>query len=112
MRGKTTYTWIRNILVHVAAAGTAILLLYSFVSAEDDSFERGLSSYMKRDYSSAVAYFKEHVARMPDAEAYYFLGYASYELGQTKDAAGYFREAYLIDPNFTPMVRNYGKPRR
>jgi len=112
MSGKTTFTWIRNILVHAATAGMAILLLSSFVLAQDDSFQKGLSAYMKGDYSSAVTYFKEHVARVPDAEAYYFLGYASYELGLTKDAEDYFREAYLIDPNFTPTATNYGKSSR
>jgi TolA-binding protein len=112
MHRKTTFTWIRNILVYAAAVSTALLMLYTFASAEDDGLTKGLSAYLKRDYRSAVAHFKEHVTRMPDAKAYYFLGYASYELKETKESAEYFREAYLIDPNFTPKVTSYGEKKR
>lgn len=90
----------------------SVMFSISVSNAQDDLYEKGLKAYFKKDYAAAVKYLKEYVAQMPDAEAYYLLGYASYELKRKEkqpkgrkdfwgddDSAGYFREAYLIDPN-------------
>ncbi len=83
--------------------------------AEGDLYEKGLSAYLKKDYRAAVKYLKEYVSIRRDARGYYLLGYASYELRRREGkAAGrrdfwgdreteeYFREAYRIDPDFSP----------
>ncbi len=95
----------------------AILFSASVVCAQEGAYEKGLQAYLKKDYSAAVKYLKEYVAAKPDAKGYYLLGYASYESkrrsgnkhgrkdfwGDT-ETAKYFREAYRIDPDFSPRT--------
>jgi tetratricopeptide (TPR) repeat protein len=93
--------------------------------AQDEVYAKGIRAYFKRDYATAVQYLKEYVARKPEAKAYYFLGYAQYELkrktGSPKgrkdfwadtESAKYFREAYLIDPEFSPKAVGFGKKKK
>jgi tetratricopeptide (TPR) repeat protein len=93
--------------------------------AQDEVYAKGIRAYFKRDYATAVQYLKEYVARKPEAKAYYFLGYAQYELkrktGSPKgrkdfwadtESAKYFREAYLIDPEFSPKTVGFGKKKK
>ncbi len=90
--------------------------------AEEGLYEKGLSAYFKKDYKTAVQYLKEYVAGNPDAKGYYLLGYANYELkrkggrsGGRRDfwgdteTAGYFKEAYRIDPDFSPRTAIFKK---
>ena len=112
MQRKPWVSLTGHFVVCVVATSMVLLVVCASVSAEDDLFKKGLAAYMKRDYRSAVALLKEYVATKPDAEAYYFLGYASYKLNQRKEAAEYFRESYLIDPNFTPKVTGHGKTKQ
>jgi hypothetical protein len=90
---------------------TVVILFTSVLHAQEELYEKGRRAYLKKDYRTAVKYFSEYVAGNPDPGAYYLLGYAKYELlrrsgslkgkkdfwGDTQ-TAGYFREAYLIDP--------------
>ena len=83
----------------VALVGS--LVLPSLLYAQADPYEKGLQAYLKRDYRNAARYLKEHVAKKPDAQAYYLLGYANYKLKNKEEAMEYFREAYLVDPQIT-----------
>jgi TolA-binding protein len=88
------------------------MLAAPLLYAQEDLYEKALHAYHKKDFKVTVQYLKEYVARKPDAGAYYLLGYANYKLNNRKEAAEYFREAYLIDPNFTPReidFKNRGK---
>ena len=101
-----------------------IVILFSavVVCAQEGSYEKGLQAYLKKDYGAAVKYLKEYVAAKPDAKGYYLLGYASYESkrrsghkqgrrdfwGDT-ETAKYFREAYRIDPDFSPRTAIFKK---
>jgi uncharacterized membrane protein YukC len=88
----------------------AVFFLVSALHAQDELFEKGRRAYLKKDYRTAVKYLREYVARTPDPQALYLLGYANYEVkrkgprrgkknfwGDT-ETAEYFKEAYLIDP--------------
>ena len=101
---------------------SAVILFVSVSYAQDDLFEKGRRAYLKRDYETAVRYLSEYVAGYPDSRAYYLLGYARYELlrktGSTKgrrnfwgdtQAARYFREAYLIDPDISARSAEFKK---
>lgn len=105
-------------LVILAFSGSAAF-------AQDEVYAKGIRAYFKKDYATAVKYLKEYVARKPEAKAYYFLGYAQYELKRrTKDPRGrkdfwadtesakYFREAYLIDPEFSPHTAGSGQKKK
>jgi len=101
---------------------SAVILFVSVNSAQEDLYEKGRRAYLNRDYNTAVKYLSAYVAGYPDSRAYYLLGYAQYELlrktGSSKgrknfwgdtQAAGYFREAYLIEPNISARSADFKK---
>lgn len=81
-----------------------IILLF-FVSsglAQQSAYDKALDAYSKKEFNTAIEYLKEYIAEKPEAQAYYLLGYANYKLKKFKEAADYFSEAYLLDPEFDP----------
>ncbi len=97
------------------------MFLAAVLHAEEGSYEKGLRAYLKKDYKTSVKYLKEYVAENRDAKGYYLLGYANYEVkrkgksGGRRDfwgdteTAGYFKEAYRIDPDFSPRTAIFRK---
>ncbi len=63
-------------------------------------YDEALAAYSHGGYGKAIKLLGEYVKKTPSAGAYYLLGYSNYKLGRYKEAAEYFSEAYLIDPNF------------
>ncbi|HAM53788.1 MAG TPA: hypothetical protein DCP92_24990 [Nitrospiraceae bacterium] len=86
----------------ILLVAVVLISLSSLLYAQTETYDKALRAYSKKDFKTAVKYLKEYVAQNPDADAYYLLGYANYKLKKRKEAIGYFKEAYLIDPNFTP----------
>ena len=71
--------------------------------------EQGLDHIRTKHLGDAVKALEEAVAIAPDAEAYYYLGYAYYLKGRTtgdnesrKKSIENFEKAYDLDPSFTP----------
>ncbi len=104
------------------AVFSAVIFFASVLHAQDELYEKGRRAYLKKDYKTAVKYLSEYVAKNPDADAYYLLGYAKYEvLRKTKpsrgkknfwgdtETAGYFKEAYLIDPGVSARTIDFRK---
>ncbi|MCX5717850.1 MAG: DUF5684 domain-containing protein, partial [Nitrospirae bacterium] len=60
-----------------------------------------LKYYNSKKYKEAVEVLEEHVKKNPNAVDYYLLGYALYKLGKFEEANEYFKEAYLLDPEFS-----------
>jgi hypothetical protein len=83
------------LLVLVAAAAGAA------IPNDDTDFRTGLKSYNSKNYKAAITYFKEYINKKPDPTAYYLIGYSLYKLGKFREADAYFREAYLIDPEYS-----------
>lgn len=85
-----------------------VLLVYTLfaaglVSAQTaPELDTALKHYYSGQYSKAVSVLKDYTSKRPDPYAYYLLGYSLYELNKFDEADDYFREAYLIDPGFTP----------
>jgi len=113
----------------IVLCGVMSLVIMAFsasaVFAQDEVYAKGLRAYFKKDYAAAVQYLKEYVAQKPEVKAYYFLGYAQYELKRgtggpmgrkdfwtDTEAAKYFREAYLIDPEFSPKAAGFVKKKK
>lgn len=109
--------------------GVVSLVIMAFSAsaafAQDDAYAKGVRAYFKKDYAAAENYLKEYVAKKPEAKAYYFLGYAQYELKRRTgspagrkdfwadtEAAKHFRDAYLIDPEFSPQAAGVGKKKK
>ncbi len=76
--------------------------------AAADHLEKGIAHLKAKQYDAAVAELEESASINPNAEAYYYLGYAYYMKGRTgdgenrKNAMENFEQAYEIDPSFTP----------
>ena len=70
--------------------------------------EKGITHLKEKTYDTAIKELEEAVAINPDAEAYYYLGYAYYEKGRKGDAESRkksiecFDKAYELNPGFTP----------
>lgn len=70
--------------------------------------EKGITHLKEKTYDAAIKELEEAVTINPDAEAYYYLGYAYYEKGRKGDAESRrksvecFDKAYELNPGFTP----------
>lgn len=70
--------------------------------------EQGMSYLKAKDFDAAINEFEKSAAINPEAEAYYYLGYAYYLKSRKSDGEGReksrenFEKAYEIDPNFSP----------
>ncbi|HEY6011474.1 MAG TPA: tetratricopeptide repeat protein, partial [Nitrospirota bacterium] len=77
--------------------------------AAEKHLDQGVGHLKTKNYDAAINDFEEAAAILPEAEAYYYLGYAYYMKGRTqndsdsrKKSMENFEKAYEIDPNFTP----------
>ena len=106
-----------NKLLVIAIAAVLLCIGVQFAGAEDDLFdtkaaseslEKGLVQLRTKHVEEAISALEESVAIAPEAEAYYYLGYAYYLKGRSGDsesrklAIESFEKAYDLDPGFTP----------
>lgn len=88
----------------VALVIALLVLLASVAGAaipDDKDFRTGLKAYNSKNYKAAVKNFKEYINKKPDPTAYYLIGYSLYKLGKFSEADDYFKDAYLIDPEYS-----------
>jgi tetratricopeptide (TPR) repeat protein len=70
--------------------------------------EQGISFLKANNFDAAIQEFDELTSVAPEAEAYYYLGYAYYMKSRKVDGDSRrlsmenFEKAYEIDPNFSP----------
>jgi TolA-binding protein len=94
-----------SIFTTVAIPGIlALLLIPSLLLAQDNSYDKAVNAYMKKDFKTAGKILREYVRKNPDPRAYYLLGYALYKQKSHAESAKYFQEAYVLDPNISPAV--------
>lgn len=90
--------------VFVFAMFFAVFVLSETVFANADTeHKEALQYYNSGKYKKAVVLFKEIEKNKPSASVYYRIGYALYELRKYNEANEYFKEAYLVDPTFSPV---------
>ncbi len=82
------------------------LLIPSLGFAQDSPLEKAYSLYYKGKKLEAIKVMKEHAESNPSPEAFYFLGYAYYELEQFKKASQYFNNAFSRKPFYSPMAKD------
>lgn len=106
----------KNSLVALIIAALVVTFALPVFSAEElfdtaaatKHIEEGIALLKAKKFDAAAREFEESAAINPDAEAYYYLGYAYYLKGRTGDAESrvksreFFDKAYEIDPNFSP----------
>jgi tetratricopeptide (TPR) repeat protein len=70
---------------------------------------QGISYLNSKNFDAAIREFEDSADINPDAEAYYYLGYAYYLKGRTSNGESTnksrenFERAYDIDPSFSPL---------
>jgi tetratricopeptide (TPR) repeat protein len=70
------------------------------------SFNQGVALFQQQQYAQAIPWFQKAVQENPnDSKAYYYLGVAQMQSGDTKDAAVALGLSNKIQPN--PSVQNY-----
>lgn len=90
------------IMSFVLLAVSDTILAKTDTAKTDTDYDNALKYYNSKKYKEAVRIFKEYIKKKPDPSAYYRIGYALYELRKFSEANEYFKQAYLIDPNFSP----------
>jgi len=105
---------------------TAIITEMQIVSyAADELFDaktaaehmaKGIAHLKAKQYDAAIDELSESASVYPEAEAFYYLGYAYYMKGRKgdgesrKNAMENFEQAYELDPNFTPTRYKPAEP--
>jgi tetratricopeptide (TPR) repeat protein len=89
--------------VFTLAVMVFVLLSFSFCWADEVSLNDAYSLYFQGNMKEAISIMEDYVEEHPDARILYFIGYAYYEMKDFDNARRYFEEAYLIDPDFTPI---------
>jgi tetratricopeptide (TPR) repeat protein len=88
-----TFIVVMSLVVVFASAGFA---------EKGPDYDQAVKYYDSGNYQESVRIFQEYVKKRPEASAYYRIGYGLYKLGKHREAEGYFQQAYLIDPTFSP----------
>jgi len=89
-------------LIFIVLMVFALSAVYDTTFATENSeYSKALKYYNSKKYKEAVEVLKEHVQKAPSAVDYYLMGYALYKLGKFEEANEYFKEAYLLDPEFS-----------
>ena len=70
-------------------------------AAENSEYSKALKYYNSKKFKEAVELLKEQVQKNPSPSGYYLLGYALYKLGKFEEANESFKQAYLLDPEFS-----------
>ena len=92
-------------VIHILAIFFALSIVSGVLYAKTETeYEKAIRYYNSGNYKEAVEIFKEYIKVKPVAPAYYRIGYSLYELGQYDEANKYFKQAYLIDPSFSPEI--------
>ncbi len=109
---------MRRILTMLAIGTMLIAGIPAFILAADEDLfdtkeaavhlEKGISYLKNKKYDAAIKELDDAASINPDAESYYYLGYAYYMKGKTGDAESRkksiecFDKAYELNPAFTP----------
>ncbi len=103
--------------LRVILVALSLIVLQGTVFAGEELFdtkeaaalsEKGISHLKTKDYDAAVNELEESLSIAPEAETYYYLGYAYYMKGKSGDAESRkksienFDKAYELDPGFSP----------
>lgn len=66
------------------------------------NLEEAIILYQKGNFKKCIKYLEDYTKTLPDPRAYYLLGYSYYKIKKHSESMKYFKEAYLIDPEFSP----------
>jgi hypothetical protein len=96
--------FMKKIVFILIMVFTLFILSASILAKTDTDYDKALKYYYSGKYNEAVSLLKDYVKNEPDPSAYYLIGYALYELREYDEATKYFKQAYLINPKFSPEI--------
>jgi hypothetical protein len=82
----------------------SLLVSSDVIAKPDTEYEKAVQYYNKGNFKEAARLLKDYVKYRPDPVAYYRTGYALYKLKQFDEANEYFKQAYIVDPSFSPQA--------
>jgi tetratricopeptide (TPR) repeat protein len=108
-------------LIVFLALGSVTLTAYAVdelfdTKAAAEHIDKGIAYLKAKNFDSAVKEFDESASISPEAEPFYYLGYAYYLKSRNGDKESRklslenFQKAYDIDPNFTPTRYKPSEP--
>ena len=83
----------------------AILMVFtaSLCLANPGSLQEAYALFNRGEREKAVEMTEDYVRDNPDPAAYYFLGYAYYEMKQMERSNNYFSEAFKLRDFYSPI---------
>ncbi|GAB4541768.1 MAG: hypothetical protein Fur0020_11240 [Thermodesulfovibrionia bacterium] len=102
---KSQISNLQKIMKVVISIVILFIIFTSSISYADDSLQKAYSLYYKGRMQEAIRLMKDYVDKNPDPKVIYFIGYAYYKIRDMENARRYFKDAYLIDPHFSPVRR-------
>jgi hypothetical protein len=96
-------------ITFIATMFLALFFVSDVFAEKGPEYDKALQYYSKGNYKEAVNIFQDYVKKKPEASAYYRIGYGLYKLGKYNEAETYFKQAYLIDPVFSPDLTGVPK---
>lgn len=91
--------------VFALAAVILCFVMSSLCWAQKTPLEQAYSLYYKGDKQAAIEMIEDYIKENREPRAYYFLGYAYYEMQQMDKAREYFTEAYKLKHFYSPMEK-------
>jgi TolA-binding protein len=89
-----------------ALALVILCFIFSSLSwAQKTPLEQAYSLYYKGDKVAAIEVVEDYIKDNREPNAYYFLGYAYYEMQQMDKAREYFSEAFKLRDFYSPMEK-------
>jgi TolA-binding protein len=83
---------------------TAVLFIsLTFIPAHAETLEQAYSLFYKGDRAEAISMIEGYVKDNPEPQAYYFLGYAYYEMQDMDKSREYFIKAYKMKSFYSPI---------
>ncbi len=83
---------------------TAFLFIsLSFIPVHAETLEQAYSLFYKGDKAEAISIIEDYVKDNPEPQAFYFLGYAYYEMQEMDKSRESFTKAYKMKSFFSPI---------
>jgi len=80
-----------------------VLISLSFIPAHAENLDQAYSLYYKGSKAEAISMIEDYVKDNPEPQAYYFLGYAYYEMKDMDKSREYFTKAYQMKSFYSPI---------
>jgi len=116
MAYKQSLVFVLTVMVSMAAAPAYPADELFDNATASKLMEQGITFLKANNFDAAIQEFDELTSVAPEAEAYYYLGYAYYLKSRKVDGDSRrlsmenFEKAYELDPNFSPMRYKPSEP--